>query len=177
MYQVIDDRYICEVLSQYEKKEEDLRKEIQEMYSLLDRQTQMQDDAIQSASYHLNAFQLSADVKDVSSTVLVYQKLLKKHQTDIAEYISSLLSELDTIHRVMVCYYVLPTKDKKILEKFYCQDKEKYSIRVLELAKEFHLSETSIKRRRREALKTLKELYESNRSSDELLRLKTKGQL
>ena len=172
VYQKIDENYIGDVLSDFKGKKESIQKDIREMYGMLRNKEQLKIDAIESASY-LSGLDEETGKKsgDVGTTLWVYQKLLKEQQTSISSYITQLVNELDTVHRIMLCFFALDRNSRELLELFYGKYKEeKVEVRLHMIATHLGISGSTVKRRRKEAMQELMELYNSRTTSEELLR-------
>ena len=172
MYQKVDEGFIGDVLSNYKEKKDRIEKEIQEMYSLLNEKSRMETDIIESVSYP-NGLDEKGTRRfgDVGAVFLAYAKLMQEHQTSIFHYIQKLVNELDSIHRVMLCFFLLDEKERELLEIFFRRyGGEKYDVRVHLTAGQLGMSDSTVKRRKNDAVQALKELYDSSCSSEELLR-------
>ena len=170
MLQKVDESYIGEVIGDFKERKDRIQKDIRDMYSLLRNKNQLKIDAIESASY-LSGMDSTIEKKsrDMDSTLWVYQKLLKEQQTSISSYITRLVNELDTVNRIMLCFFALDRKARDLLELFYKTYKEeKVEVRLHMIAVRLGVSESTVKRRKKEAIQEIKNLYDSSTASEDL---------
>ena len=98
-----------------------------------------------------------------------YQKLSRLRTEDGIAYITELFEKKDSMDRVMAAFKAIPEYWRTVMENLYIKRKGKQPKEAIaETAVELFVSERQVMRLRRNALTSIKDFYESDRSLFEL---------
>ena len=177
MYKEISERYIIQTLQCYEEKTVALRREMSKQYAQLFCRD---NDVMKSVAYpqmHSNATATdNSDILDVLEIYEQYQKLEKKKIFDIKFTMRDIVEEQETMNRIMAAFSVLEDQQKDLVTFLYLTDPQKVIANaVTEYANKYSLSETSVYRMRRKALKQIKEIYDSDLTQAEIYKCKKRA--
>ena len=164
MYELtIDD--IKKILSDYNTIKEQTRQQIIELYNdLFDTDTLI--DTIAVKTKRIDAIPSFDNIKtDLSDIVLRHERLLKKRYKDISYEIDLLLAKEEMLHRLWICYRLLPEIEYQIITNIYINKKTYKSVES-----ESGETKSTFLRTVNRGLKNIKHMYDSNFSNDYLLK-------
>lgn len=176
LYEQITDKTVTDVISGYRSLTESIYKEIlwskRRITEILDRKTEQ--DIIESVSMPGEDF---GALKDISDVICVSRTIRHREVTDLLGRIAELTEREETCRRIMACYQALPVDEHTILKLLY-ETPGIYKEKMVEASKALFISESSVKRKRRDALDHILELYRLDISNTDIFRWDLKaGQL
>lgn len=176
MYRDISEKDIVKTLKEYDSRTKELRMEMSKQYAQLSAQD---DDAMNTVIYpdmDNTKINYSNDFMDIVDIYEKYNKIVKQRVTDIKFAMREITEEQETMNRIMAAYSTLDIDEKEVLEKLYIKNKNiSIQIMVQELAESYQLSDMSIYRIRKKAIKKIMELYNSDLTQTELFQYQTKN--
>lgn len=163
---VYTDEEICYMIGHYKEKEQDICNRIDQLVSELS----LADQNI----YHLASFLHSGNspggggghqITDLSNVLVSKEKEKEEYVTALREGIAQLMTSLDDMRRIHLCYMILPYENHIILQKLY-EQKIPWKLLI-----DQGQSRTSISRKRKKALNMIRSAYESSFTDTELMQL------
>lgn len=103
---------------------------------------------------------------DLQNVLDQYFRLNEEWEKSILANVRSLIETQETVYRIMACYNNLEQEQKYVLEQLYIKQQFKEGMQIL--IKELDRSRTSILRFRKDAISTIKAMYDSEQSNLEL---------
>ena len=171
MYQNIKQDYICYVLRHYQQKVSDIQKQILSLSQILNR-TDKEETILSASLPRLQKLEVVQKQRthELSDVIFRYHDIMERRDKQLLQIIDQSIEELETVHRIMTCYYLLEDQERSILEQLYCKEKDvKITAVAYSICENRGISLTTLKRWRKKALSHLTELYESASSTQALL--------
>lgn len=167
----IDNDQVKNILKQYKELQKRIHiriLEIKEEMAETDRQL------VEMASYpktDLSRERGGGGQDDLTRTLLRYKALVKEKETDLIAEMQELVDEVESINRLHLCYQAMKGSESfSILERLYVK-KEPYKTVEMESG----LSHKTFETRRQAAINTVRQLYESDLTNDQIIRTKHRG--
>ena len=110
---------------------------------------------------------------DLQNVLEQYFRLSEEWRMSIYANVRTLIETQETIYRIMACFNNLEQEQRYVLEQLYIKHTFKEGIQIL--MKELDRSRTSILNFRKNAIETVKSMYDSNQSNLELYGLTLKN--
>ena len=110
---------------------------------------------------------------DLQNVLEQYFRLTEEWRMSIYANVRTLIETQETIYRIMACFNNLEQEQRYVLEQLYIKHTFKEGIQIL--MKELDRSRTSILNFRKNAIETVKSMYDSNQSNLELYGLTLKN--
>ena len=110
---------------------------------------------------------------DLQNVLEQYFRLTEEWRMSIYANVRTLIETQETIYRIMACFNNLEQEQRYVLEQLYIKHTFKEGIQLL--MKELDRSRTSILNFRKNAIETVKSMYDSNQSNLELYGLTLKN--
>ena len=168
LYEQINDRTVTDVIAGYRSIREKIYREIlwskERIAEISDEQTKQ--DIIESVSMPGEDF---GTQKDISEVLYVSRNILHREVTELLGRIADLTEREETYRRIMACYQALPSDEHIVLKKLY-EMPGIYKEKMADTARELFVSESSVKRKRRDAIDHILELYRLDVSNQDIFR-------
>ena len=103
---------------------------------------------------------------DLQNVLDQYFRLNEEWEKSILANVRSLIETQETVYRIMACYNNLEQEQNYVLEQLYIKQQFKEGMQIL--IKEMDRSRASILRFRKDAISTIKAMYDSEQSNLEL---------
>lgn len=165
MYEM-DVNDIKEILMDYSTIREQIRQQILDLYQdLYDT-----DDLIETISIGKNNLSDMPGIKkgverDLSDIVLRHQRQLKQWYKEISYEIDILLNKEEMLHRLWICYRLLPEKQYRVITEIYVHKQPWKKVEA-----ESQESKSTFLRLVNRGLNNIKKMYDSEYSNEYLLR-------
>lgn len=171
MYNEVTDEFIVRTLVNYEERTRVLNVQMKNAFCNLAKNTQ---DLMESASYPLQVIDgldrvQSNNWTDLVNTYERFKNLSKNQARDMNILMRNIVEEQESMNRVMAAYETLNEIQKELLQMFYIKRpaiKKQVAIRIF--GEKHSISERSIYRIRKSAIKRIKEIYNSDLTQSEI---------
>lgn len=168
MMQIDNDR-VKSILKQYKELIKRIHARILE---IKEEMAETNEQLIEMASYpkiDLSREGGGSGQSDLVKTLLRYEALVREKETDLITEMQELLNEAESVNRLYLCYQAMKGSESfSILERLYIK-KEPYKTVEMESG----LSHKAFEVRRQTAIRTVKQLYESDLNNAEIIRTRS----
>ena len=175
MFREISDSFVISTVQNYAAYSNANQDEVRRLYSMLAQQLsrEHEEDIIKALSLaHLNINDMlveSNEFKDISNVYEHFHEIYMQELKNTRKRICHVWEMQDSMNRIMACYKSLsPTLEYLTLQYLYERYKT-YSKGLKMAKKELGLSESSLKRYRKEGVDRIIELYKSELSNQDML--------
>lgn len=170
MYAEIDNSMIVRTIAAYEELTDHIHERLTKNYDSLKRRLEQRekDELIFVASIPGGELAKPVIPKDVSDAYTHYIELCREQIRDTYRSVIELTERQETMNRIMACYNLLPQKEHQILQILY-EESGSYKEGVLSAISQLDITKATIDRRRKNALVTIREKYDSDLSQMALI--------
>lgn len=169
MYVQISDKLITDTLKNYRELSAQITSRVEEVLkNIVSDEELMSIAAMPGRDFVDNTDHAFNDVADVYDAFI---KLKDRQELEARMQIRELTEKLETMNRIMACYYVLPWEMQEVLEFFYIAN-ESVKEGTMRYMEKYSCDIRSAQRRRAKAIRELKAIYEEDWSKEELFNSK-----
>lgn len=161
MYKVITEELITSVIGTAEEQITEINRKIEAAFSNMATDNELMEAASMPGTQY--GLARGSGQHNLSDTYEQYMRMRERQQIETNAYVRALTEKQETINRIISCYNVLTLDEHMTLEYLY----EKYDFQtgLMNLKKEKEVSKSTVIRWRKNAIKHIKELYDSSLSN------------
>lgn len=164
---IIGENYVKDTLKYGSAKLTEIHNRIVSLYAELENMDALIRSISLGQGYRNETGSFSGNTdRDLTQIMIKHEKVAKQREIEIREEMLNLIEEEESINRIRVCYQTLRGNDYTCLQQLYVQRKP-YKL----VEKDSGMSHATFERRRRQAIKKIITMYESDYSNQELIAL------
>lgn len=167
----IDSEKIKNVLRHHQELTRQIHNQLLDIRKRIDEVAQQ---SIEMASYTKTDVSMegkgSGDYKDLGDVYLKYQKLMKRQEKELTDEMLALMVNAEGIHRLYLCFQSLTGEEYNIIDSIYVKGELYRSVE-----KELGLNHRVFEEKRKQAIRDIQQLYESDLSNEQIVNLRKKN--